>query len=90
MSRLLWYFRVLRTFLRNSLVRDMSFRANFIIDTISATSWVFMNLGFYILIFQHTNRIGDDTAWGELLTITLALSQGFLMVFWTAGFILIV
>jgi hypothetical protein len=35
-------------------------------------------------------RTRDDTAWGELLTITLALSQGFLMVFWTAGFTLIV
>jgi ABC-2 type transport system permease protein len=52
--------------LRNSLVRDMSFRANFLIDTISATSWVFMNLGFYILIFRQTDRIGDATAWGKL------------------------
>ncbi|UCG88262.1 MAG: ABC-2 family transporter protein [Gemmatimonadota bacterium] len=57
------YFRVLLTFLRNSLVRDMTFRANFLIDTISSTSWVFMNLGFYILIFEQTERIGTSADW---------------------------
>ena len=46
------YFRVFLTFARNSLVRDMTFRANFIIDTISSMAWVLMNLGFYMLIFQ--------------------------------------
>jgi len=59
------YFRVLLTFLRNSLVRDMTFRANFIINTISTTSWVFMNLGFYILIFTYTPMIGAGTGWGK-------------------------
>ncbi len=59
------YFRVLATFLRNSLVRDMTFRANFLIDTISSMSWVFVNLGFYVLIFRHTPMIGDGTGWGK-------------------------
>ena len=59
------YFRVLLTFLRNSLIRDMTFRMNFIIDTISTTSWVFMNLGFYILIFQFTDEIGRNTGWEQ-------------------------
>ena len=59
------YFRVLRTFLRNSLIRDMTFRANFIIDTLSTTSWVFMNLGFYLLIFEYTDEIGRNTGWGK-------------------------
>ncbi len=60
-----WYFRVLWTFMRNSLVRDMTFRANFLIDTISSMSWVFMNLGFYILIFEYTPMIGVGTGWGK-------------------------
>lgn len=59
------YFRVLLTFLRNSLVRDMTFRANFLIDTISSMSWVFMNLGFYILVFRYTPTIGANTGWGK-------------------------
>lgn len=59
------YLSVLRTFLRNSLIRDMTFRANFIIDTISSMSWVFMNLGFYVLIFHYVDKgkIGED--WGK-------------------------
>ncbi|KKL23703.1 hypothetical protein LCGC14_2422740 [marine sediment metagenome] len=65
MSERPWYFRVLLTFLRNSLVRDMTFRANFIIDTISTMSWVFMNLGFYVLLFQYTDEIGRGTGWGK-------------------------
>ncbi len=60
------YFRVLLMFLRNSLIRDMTFRANFIIDTISSMSWVFMNLGFYVLIFNYTPMIGAGTGWGKL------------------------
>ena len=60
-----WYFRVLLTFLRNSLIRDMTFRANFLIDTISSMSWVFMNLGFYLLIFSYTPMIGVGTGWGQ-------------------------
>jgi ABC-2 type transport system permease protein len=60
-----WYFRVLLTFLRNSLVRDMTFRANFLIDTVSSIAWVFMNLGFYLLIFSYTPMIGARTGWGK-------------------------
>ncbi len=59
------YFRVLLTFARNSLVRDMTFRGNFLIETFSSVSWVFMNLGFYILVFQHTPQIGEVSNWGE-------------------------
>ena len=59
------YSAVLRTILRNSLVRDMSFRWNFLLDCLSSTSWVFMNLGFYLLIFQFASEIGRGTGWGK-------------------------
>lgn len=65
MTRRPSYLRVFRTFARNSLVRDMTFRGNFLIETISSISWVFMNLGFYILVFQHTPQIGEVSNWGE-------------------------
>jgi ABC-2 type transport system permease protein len=51
LSALTRYGQVFLTFARNSLVRDMSFRANFIIETISVISWIVMNVGFYLLIF---------------------------------------
>ncbi len=59
------YRRIAYTFLRNSLVRDMTFRANFLIDTVSSLVWVLMNLGFYMLIFEYTPMIGAGTGWGK-------------------------
>ena len=59
------YLRVLLCFARNSLIRDMTFRGNFLIETISSMSWVFMNLGFYMLIFRYTPTIGAGTCWGK-------------------------
>lgn len=53
------YLGVLVTFARNSLIRDMTFRANFIIEAISSMSWMLMNLGFYILVYSHTKHIAD-------------------------------
>lgn len=56
------YFRVFLTFARNSLVRNMTFRANFIIECISSISWMLMNLGFYVLVYSFTPMIAD---WGH-------------------------
>lgn len=57
------YRTVFFTFLRNSLVREMTFRANFLIECVSSVTWTLMNLGFYLLIFSHTNQFGDG--WGK-------------------------
>src|SRR5215831_15518364 len=69
MNPRLSYLRVFGTFVRNSLVRDMMFPANFIIETISSIAWVMMNVGLYVLIFHYTPYIGpsDDpsAAWDK-------------------------
>lgn len=65
MAELARYGRVFLTFARNSLVRDMTFRANFIIESISSLSWMLMNLGFYLLVFEYTSEIGQGTGWGK-------------------------
>lgn len=59
------YWGVFTTFLRNSLVRDMTFRMNFLIQCVSSISWTAMNFGFYLLIYQFTDQIGADTGWGR-------------------------
>src|SRR5687767_7283884 len=60
------YFRIFLTFARNSIVRDMTFRANFLIDCVSTITWSLMDLGFYVLVvFRQTSQIGQDTGWGE-------------------------
>ena len=72
------YLRVFLTFARNSLVRDMTFRANFVIDAITSASWVFINIAFYALIFQYTPAIGVDSGWGKY-QFFLFLSTGLLI-----------
>ncbi|MGL4513474.1 MAG: ABC transporter permease [Lacipirellulaceae bacterium] len=52
------YPRLLLTFARNSLIRDMTFRSNFWIEAASSVTWMLMNLGFYALIYQFTGSIG--------------------------------
>jgi ABC-2 type transport system permease protein len=59
------YARVFLTFARNSLVRDMTFRSNFLIDVVTSLGWMLMNLAFYTLIFEYTPMIGHDSGWGK-------------------------
>ena len=57
------YWKVFLTFARNSLVRDMTFRTNFVLQCISSIGWTMMNVGFYLIIFQYTKSIGADSGW---------------------------
>ena len=57
------YWKVFLTFARNSLVRDMTFRTNFIIQCVSSIGWTLMNVGFYLIIFQFTDTIGEGSGW---------------------------
>ena len=59
------YLRVLATFARNSLIRDMTFRGNFLIDAVTSLAWVLLNLAFYILIFRYTPMLGAASGWGR-------------------------
>ena len=59
------YLKVFLTFARNSLVRVMTFRMNFILQCLTSISWTVMNIGFYIIVFQFTKQIGVDTGWGK-------------------------
>ncbi|HEX3724935.1 MAG TPA: ABC-2 family transporter protein [Pirellulales bacterium] len=59
------YAKVFLTFARNSLVRDMTFRMNFLIECVTSLSWMAMNLGYYLLIFRFTPSIGSNTGWGQ-------------------------
>ncbi len=59
------YLKVFLTFARNSLIRDMSFRMNFILQCLSSMSWALMNWGLFKIIYQHTGEIGRGTGWHE-------------------------
>jgi len=53
------YFAVFATFASNSLVRDMMFRANFIVECISAIVWSAVNFCFYLLVLNYATQIGS-------------------------------
>jgi ABC-2 type transport system permease protein len=57
------YWKVFLTFARNSLVRDMTFRTNFVLQCVSSIGWTLMNVGFYLIIFQYTDVLGRDSGW---------------------------
>ena len=43
----------------------MTFRANFLIDSITSMAWMLLNLAFYLLVFRYTSSIGDNTGWQQ-------------------------
>lgn len=62
MQQMALYFRLFLTFARNSLIRDMTFRTNFLIEVVSSIGWMAMNLGFYLLVYSYTSSI---EGWGK-------------------------
>lgn len=78
LAELARYWRVFLTFARNSLVRDMTFRANFIIESISSLSWMLMNLGFYLLVYEYTSEIGKGSGWGKYQFFTFLATTMFI------------
>jgi ABC-2 type transport system permease protein len=59
------YLRVFLAFAHNSLVRDMTFRSNFLIEAVTSLAWALMNLAFYVLVFHYTPTIGAGSGWGK-------------------------
>jgi ABC-2 type transport system permease protein len=59
------YLAVFLTFARACLVRDMTFRANFILECLTSLGWMSMNLAFYLLVFTYTAEIGKGSGWSK-------------------------
>lgn len=53
------YFRVWWTFLRNSLVREMTFRGNFVITIVTRALWFAAQLMLFEIIYAHVDTIKD-------------------------------
>ncbi len=53
------YGRVWLTFFRNSLVREMTFRANFLITVLTRTFWFAAQLTLFEIIYRNVNHIND-------------------------------
>ena len=79
------YFEIYSIMLRNSLIREMSFKANFILWMVVEVLWFCGQILFFSIIFGQVDRIGDWTKWEVVLLVgthqmIAQLFQGFFFV----------
>src|SRR6266403_6037797 len=55
--------------LRNSLIREMSFKANFVLWMLVEVLWFVGQIVFFGIIFGSVNRIGDWSKWEVVLLV---------------------
>src|SRR6202011_743416 len=68
-SMLQKYWSVYLVMLRNSLIREMNFKLNFLLWMIVESLWFVGQLVFIEVIFSHVNQIGDWTKWQMVLLV---------------------
>lgn len=57
---------------RNSVVREMMFKANFLMWIVVETLWFGLQLSFMTVIYSHTDRIADWSKWEVILLVGAA------------------
>lgn len=57
---------------RNSVVREMGFKSNFLLWIVVELLWFALHVTFIGVIYMHTDRIGDWTKWQVVLLIGAA------------------
>jgi ABC-2 type transport system permease protein len=63
------YIEIYSIMLRNSLIREMSFKANFLLWMLVEVLWFVGQIVFFSIIFGNVDRIGDWTKWEVVLLI---------------------
>ena len=63
------YIEIYSIMLRNSLIREMSFKANFILWMLVEVLWFCGQIFFFGIIFGQVDRIGDWTKWEVVLLV---------------------
>jgi ABC-2 type transport system permease protein len=63
------YIEIYSIMLRNSLIREMSFKANFVLWMVVEILWFCGQIVFFSIIFGQVDRIGDWTKWEVVLLV---------------------
>ena len=63
------YWEVYKILLRNSLIREMSFKGNFLLWMVTELLWFLGQILFVDVLFLYTDRIGNWTKWEVVLLI---------------------
>src|SRR2546427_3569222 len=61
------YGRVYAALWKNSVIREMSFKSNFLLWIVVELLWFGLQLAFIAVIYQHTDHIGDWSKWQVVL-----------------------
>ncbi len=69
------YFRIYGEMWKNSVVREMSFKTNFILWIVVEVLWFILQLGFIGVIYLHTNEIAT---WGKWEVVMLLGASQFI------------
>ncbi len=78
------YWQIYRLLLRNSLIREASFKANFLLWLLTELLWFLGQILFVEVLFRSTEEIGDWSKWEVVLLIGThqIISQVFQAVFY--------
>ena len=63
------YIEIYSIMLRNSLIRELSFKANFLLWMVVEVLWFLGQILFFSIIFGQVDRIGDWTKWEVVLLV---------------------
>jgi ABC-2 type transport system permease protein len=66
------YWSVYIALWRNSIIREMSFKTNFLLWIVVELLWFALQLSFIAVIYSHTDHIGDWTKWEVVLLMGTA------------------
>lgn len=72
MKTLRRYLSLYAAFWKNSVAREMGFKANFLMWIVTEALWFAMQLAFIAVIYQHTDRIADWSKWEVVLLMGAA------------------
>jgi len=63
------YIKIDSIMLRNSLIRELSFKATFLLWMIGEVFWFCAQIVFFCIIFANVDRLGDWTKWEVILLV---------------------
>src|SRR5438552_11965685 len=63
------YLAIYTTLCRNSVVREMGFKMNFILWIVVELLWFALQLAFMVVIYQHTDHIATWTKWQVVMLL---------------------
>lgn len=79
------YLTIYAALWRNSIVREMGFKANFLLWIVVEMLWFGLQLGFMTVIYRHTDHIATWTKWEVVLLVGAShfIQQTFTAIFLT-------